>query len=159
MTTTPDGGSDFRGLSGQLTELPFTTISLSEDIHKRLVTARYAWLTTIASSGIPTPMLVWFRFDGKTLTVYSQPRAARITHVFQHPEVSLHLESDGTGSSLVIIGGTAAVTAEGVDPRDDREFWAKYHVEAEITGIGEAIQSFSSRITITPTTLWTTIPT
>ena len=51
------------------------------------------------------------------------------------------------------------VTAEGVDPRDDREFWAKYHVEAELLGLGEAISSHSVRITITPTTLLTTLST
>lgn len=155
---TADETLDFRGVSGHLTEKPFSAVAVSEGILKRLSTDRYAWLTTISRSGIPTPMLVWFRFDGKTVTVYSKPRADRVTHVFEHPEVSLHLESDGTGGGLVIIGGTAAVTAEGVDPRDDPEFWAKYHVEADITGMAQAISGHSSRITITPTTLWTTFP-
>lgn len=150
---------DQRGLSGQLTESAFTDTVVSDDIRKRLSIERYAWLTTVDRSGVPTPTLVWFRFDGKSVTVYSHPRAARVTHIFEHPQVSLHLESDGTGSSLVIAGGTAAVTAEGVDPREDREFWAKYHVEAEMTGLAEAIGTYSSRISITPTTLWTTIPT
>lgn len=154
----PGGGADFRGLAGQLIETPFTAVSVSEDIHKRLTTDRYAWLTTVAGSGIPAPTLVWFRFDGKAFTVYSHPQSARITHVFEHPGVSLHLESDGIGSSLVIVGGTAAVTAEGMDPREDEAFWAKYHVEAEVTGLTEAIGDYSARITITATTLWTTIP-
>lgn len=154
-----DDGLDFRGVAGQLTEKSFSTIDLAPDIAKRLTTERYAWLTTVAQSGMPTPMLVWFRFDGETVTVYSQPRATRVTHVFEHPEVSLHLESDGIGSSLVIVGGRAVVTAEGVDPRADDDFWAKYHVEAEISGVGDAIASYSTRITITPTQVWTTIPT
>ena len=51
------------------------------------------------------------------------------------------------------------MTAEGVDPRDDNEFWAKYHMEAEALGLGDAIASYSVRITITPTTLRTTFPT
>ncbi|HPY24085.1 MAG TPA: pyridoxamine 5'-phosphate oxidase family protein [Mycobacterium sp.] len=157
--TTPEGGPDFRGLSGQLIETPFTAARVSEDILKRLTTDRYAWLTTVAGTGIPTPTLVWFRFDGTSFTVYSHPNSARITHVFQHPGVSLHLESDGIGSSLVIVGGTAAVTAEGADPRKDEAFWAKYHVEAELTGLAEAVGHHSARITITPTTLWTTIAT
>lgn len=155
----PDGVLDCRGLAGHVTETDFTAATLSQEIVKRLNNARYAWLTTVAPTGIPAPMLVWFRFDGATVTVYSPPKANRVTHVFEHPEVSLHLDSDGVGSGLVIIGGKAAVTAEGVDPREDREFWAKYHVEADAVGLGAAIGSHSARITITPTTLWTTIPT
>ncbi len=150
---------DFRGLSGQLNEVQLADAALSDEVLKRLSTARYAWLTTVDRSGIPMPTLVWFRFDGRILTVYSHPRSTRITHVFEHPEVSLHLESDGVGSRLLIIGGTAAVTAEGVDPRDDHEFWAKYHVEAEVTGLADAIADYSSRITITPTVLRTTFAT
>lgn len=147
---------DFRGLAGQVTEKAIGPGDLSPGIIKKLKNARYAWLTTLAPTGIPAPMLVWFHFDGTHLTVYSQTRASRVTHVFEHPEVSLHLESDGMGSGLIVIGGRAAVTAEGVDPRADKDFWAKYHVEADAVGLNEAIASFSTRISITPTTLWTT---
>lgn len=150
---------DFRGAGGHVTEKPFAATDISEDVLKRLTTARYAWLTTVSKSGAPAPMLVWFRFDDQTLIVYSEPHAPRITHLSAHPQVSLHLESDGLGRRLLIVGGTAAVTAEAVDPREDREFWAKYHVEAESTGLTEAMAGYSSRITIVPTHLWTTLPT
>lgn len=150
--------TEFRGLAGQLVETPFAAANISEGILKRITTERYAWLTTVGGSGIPTPTLVWFRFDGKTFTVYSHPHSTRITHIFAHPGVSLHLESDGIGSGLVVVGGTASVTAEGADPRTDQVFWAKYHVEAELTGLTTAIEGHSTRITITPSTLWTTIP-
>ena len=125
---------------------------------KRLAIARYAWLTTVAPSGLPIPTLIWFYFDRSVITVYSQPNADRVTHLFQHPQVSLHLESDGIGSNVVIVGGHAAVSAEGADPRDDRDFWAKYHVEATSLNLQDGIASHSTRITMTPTTLWTTIP-
>ena len=154
-----DDELDFRGVGGHLTETPFSATDLTREITKKLQRDRYAWLTTVAPTGVPSPMLVWFGFDGTDFTVYTQPHASRVTQVFQHPEVSLHLESDGFGSGIVIIGGKAAVTAEGVDPRDDNEFWAKYHMEAEALGLGDAIASYSVRITITPTTLRTTFPT
>ena len=158
MNLTEDG-LDFRGAAGQTTEVPFSATTLSDEVDRKLRHARYAWLTTVAPTGVPAPMLVWFCFDGDKITVYSPVRAARITHVFQHPEVSLHLESDGLGSGIVVVGGKAAVTAEGVDPRDDRQFWTKYHVEADLLGLGETICTYSVRITITPTTLLTTLPT
>lgn len=149
---------DLRGSSGQVSETPFDADRLSTDVVKRLTGERYAWLTTVNGAGMPVPMLVWFHFDGSTLTVYSQPRAARVTHIFEHPAVSLHLESDGVGSDLVIVGGNAAVTAQWVDPRDDHRFWAKYHLEADLTGLSETIAKYSTRITITPATVWTTSP-
>lgn len=149
-------GFDFRGLAGQVTEKPFSEADLPSTISKKLKHDRYAWLTTVDPTGIPAPMLVWFTFDGTHLTVYSHPRTNRVTHIFEHPEVSLHLESEGFGSGLIIIGGRAAVTAEEVDPREDKHYWAKYHVEAEALGLTTAIASYSARITITPTTLWTT---
>lgn len=147
---------DPRGLAGQVSEKPFSTVDLPPRIHKKLKHDRYAWLTTVAPTGIPLPLLVWFGFDGTCLTVYTQPQTSRVTHVFQHPEVSLHLDSDGVGSGLVIVGGRAALTAEAFDPREDKAYWAKYHVEAEALGLTKLIASFSARITITPTTLWTT---
>ena len=149
---------DIRGVAGQVTEGPFSTADLSREISKKLTHDRYAWLTTVAPNGMPSPMLVWFRYDGTGLTVYSHPHSSRITHIVENPEVSLHLDSDGFGSGVVIVGGRAAVTAEGIDPRQDKEYWAKYHVEADALGLGEGIASHSARITITPTTLWTTLP-
>lgn len=147
---------DFRGLAGQVTEMPFSAAELPSKVRKKLKHDRYAWLTTIAPTGIPVPMLVWFAFDGTHLTVYSQPRTSRIAHIFEHPDVSLHLDSDGVGSGLVIVGGRAAVTAEAVDPREDKNYWTKYHLEADALGLATGIGSYSARITITPTTLWTT---
>lgn len=147
---------DFRGVAGQVTEHAFSPTDLPSDIIKKLKHERYAWLTTVAPNGIPVPMLVWFLFDGTELTVYSQPRTSRVTHVFEHPEVTLHLDSDGIGSGLLIVAGRAAVTAEGIDPRADDDYWGKYHVEAAALGLNDAIAAYSARITIKPTTLWTT---
>ena len=153
---TPEVEFDLRGLAGQVNERPFSAVDLPPKVGRKLTHDRYAWLTTVAPTGVPVPMLVWFGFDGTHLTVYTQPRTSRVMHVFDHPEVSLHLESDGLGSGLVIIGGRAALTAEAVDPREDKAYWAKYHVEAEALGLTTTIAAYSARITITPTTLWTT---
>jgi PPOX class probable F420-dependent enzyme len=150
---------DSRGVAGQVTEVPFRATDLSDEVTRKLKRERYAWLTTVGPTGVPAPMLTWFCFDGVNFTLYTPARASRVAHVFERPEVSLHLESDGIGGGVIAVGGRAAVTAEGVDPRDDREFWAKYHVEAELLGLGEAISSHSVRITITPTTLLTTLST
>lgn len=153
-----DNGLEFRGLAGRLTEEPFDAASLGTGIAARLTRDRHGWLTTVSSARTPVPMPVWFHFDGNRVIVYSQPSAKRMSHIVENPDVAMHLESDGLGGGIVIVGGTASVTADGVDPREDRGFWAKYHVEAEALGLTEAIASFSTRIAIVPTTIWTSLP-
>ena len=64
-----EGELDFRGLAGQVTEIPFNADDLSREITKKLTHTRYAWLTTVASTGMPAPALMWFYFDGATFTV------------------------------------------------------------------------------------------
>ena len=61
------------------------TIELTQEVSGRLESDRYAWLTTVAKSGQPVPRLVWFVFDGKELTVYSMPKAAKVAHIKAHP--------------------------------------------------------------------------
>ena len=155
--TSIDTELDSRGVAGHVTEMPFRATELSDQITRKLKRDRYAWLTTVAPNGIPAPMLTWFCFDGANFTLYSPARASRVAHVVDRPEVSLHLESDGIGGGIVAVSGRAVVTAEGVDPRNDREFWAKYHLEADLLGIGETISTHSVRITVTPMTLLTTL--
>lgn len=129
---------------------------LSQDVRQRLETEHCGWLTTISNSGQPVPKLVWFYFDGSDLTVYSHPHAAKVAHVFINPKVSLNLDSDGSGGGVVVIGGTARVTAELVDPREDRPYWDKFRDDAAAIGLTEAMADYSTRITITPTKVWTT---
>jgi len=61
------------------------TIELTQEVSGRLESDRYAWLTSVAKSGQPVPRLVWFVFDGKELTVYSMPNAAKVAHIKAHP--------------------------------------------------------------------------
>ncbi|MCW2688173.1 MAG: hypothetical protein JWR37_3063 [Mycobacterium sp.] len=98
---------------------------------------------------------MWFYFDGTDLTVYSVPTAAKVKHIRNHPQVSLNLDSDGNGGGIVVVGGTAAVDSEGVDPHDDGPYWAKYGDVVAKFGMDEAMAAYSTRIKITPTRVWT----
>jgi PPOX class probable F420-dependent enzyme len=132
------------------------TVELTQEVSARLESDHYGWLTTVAKSGQPVPRLVWFYFDGTDLTVYSVPTAAKITHIRNHPQVSLNLDSNGNGGGIVVIGGTAAIAADDVDPREDGPYWAKYSGDAANFGLTEAMAGYSTRIKITPTKVWTT---
>jgi PPOX class probable F420-dependent enzyme len=132
------------------------SVELTQEVSNRLISDDYGWLTTVAKSGQPVPRLIWFYFDGAKLTVYSMPQAAKVGHIKAHPEVSLNLDSDGNGGGIIVVGGVAVVDATDVDCRADEPYWAKYSELAEKFGLTEAMASYSTRLTITPTKVWTT---
>ena len=132
------------------------SVELTQEVSDRLISDHYGWLTTVAKSGQPVPRLIWFYFDGAKLTVYSMPQAAKVAHIKAHPQVSLNLDSDGNGGGIIVVGGVAAIDATGVDCRGDEPYWAKYSDDAAKFGLTEAMTSYSTRLVITPTKVWTT---
>lgn len=134
------------------------TAELTQEVSSRLDADHYGWLTTVAKSGQPVPRLVWFHFDGTELTVYSEPKAAKVSHVRNHPRVSLNLDSDGNGAGVVAVGGEARIDAEGVDCRDDEPYWNKYRESADQFGLTDAMGNYSTRIRIRVDKVWGTPP-
>lgn len=132
------------------------SIELSQEISSRLESDHYGWLTTVAKSGQPVPRLIWFYFDGTDLIVYTMPSAAKVAHIKARPQVSLNLDSDGNGGGIIVIGGTAAVDATDVDCRTDEPYWAKYQEASDKFGLTDSMGSYSTRLRITPTKVWTT---
>jgi PPOX class probable F420-dependent enzyme len=130
--------------------------SLTQDVVDRLNAEHYGWLTTVAKSGQPVPRLVWFYFDGSTLTVYTMPSAAKVAHITRHPQVSLNLDSDGNGGGIVVIGGEAVVDATDVDCREDQPYWAKYGEAADRFGLTDSMGSYSTRLRISIDKVWGT---
>ena len=77
-------------------------------------------------------------------------------HIRNHPRVSLSLDSDGNGSGIVVVGGVATVDAEGIDPREDGPYWAKYAEDAEKFGLTQALAGYGTRLRISVDKVWTT---
>ncbi|WNG83189.1 TIGR03667 family PPOX class F420-dependent oxidoreductase [Mycobacterium sp. ITM-2016-00316] len=132
------------------------TADLTPEIIERLRSDDYGWLTTVAKSGQPVPKLVWFFFDGTDIVVYTEPAAAKVRHIRNHPHVSLNLDSDGNGGGIIVIGGPARVDAEGVDLRTDTPYWAKYQAASDQFGLTDTMGNFSTRLRITIEKVWTT---
>lgn len=132
------------------------TSDLTPEIIDRLTSDSYGWLTTVAKSGQPVPKLVWFFFDGTDIVVYTEPGAAKVRHVRNHPQVSLNLDSDGNGGGIIVVGGPARVDAEGIDLREDAPYWAKYRQLSDQFGLTESMGNFSTRLRISIEKVWTT---
>ncbi|OBE97741.1 PPOX class F420-dependent oxidoreductase [Mycolicibacterium elephantis] len=133
------------------------TVEFTQEVSRRLESDNYGWLTTVAKSGQPVPRLVWFYFDGADITVYSEPGAAKVRHIRNHPRVSLHLDSDGQGSGIVAVGGTATVDAENTNPLQDERYQRKYREHAAGLGFTEEfLAAYSTRLRISIDKVWTT---
>lgn len=132
------------------------TADLTPEIVDRLNSDAYGWLTTVAKSGQPVPRLVWFFFDGTDIMVYTEPGAAKVRHIRNHPQVSLNLDSDGNGGGIIVVGGPARVDAEGIDLREDAPYWAKYREMSDRFGLTDSMGNFSTRLRIGIDKVWTT---
>jgi PPOX class probable F420-dependent enzyme len=79
-------------------------------VRRRLADEQVAWLTSVDADGVPQPNPVWFiLLDDGDVLVYNQPRARRLRHIRERPQVSLHLDSDGHGGDVVVLTGAAEV--------------------------------------------------
>jgi len=132
-------------------------VEFTQEVSSRLESDHSGWLTTVAKSGQPVPRLVWFYFDGKDVIVYSEPNAAKVRHVRNHPRVSLNLDSDGNGSGVVVVGGEATIDAENANPLNDERYRAKYGELAASLGFSEEfLSAYSLRLKISVDKVWTT---
>lgn len=133
------------------------TVEFPQEVSSRLQSDNYGWLTTVAKSGQPIPRLVWFYFDGTDIVVYSEPDAAKVRHIRNHPRVSLHLDSDGRGSGIIVVGGPATVDAENTNPLRDERYQKKYREHAASLGFTEEfLAAYSTRLKINIDKVWTT---
>ena len=130
-------------------------IELTQEVSERLSSDNYGWLTTVAKSGQPVPRLVWFYFDGTDVVVYSEPNAAKVRHIKNHPRVSLNLDSDGNGRGTVVVAGEARIDEVDADPIADEKYQAKYRDYAATMGMTEEFRAaFSTRLKISIGKVW-----
>lgn len=119
---------------------------------QRLRAERIAWLVTVGADGQPQPNPVWFLWDGSTILVYTQPRAAKLRHIAHQPRVALHLDTDPDGDNVVVVTGTAAVDSAAA-PADQHPQYVEKYREAmiEISGDPATMASdYSVPIRVTP---------
>lgn len=114
---------------------------LNARAERRLQDELIIWLTTVTPSGRPQTSPVWFLWDGETILVYSKAGTARTRNIEANPAVSLNLDGDGQGGSIVAIEGTANIDLDAPPPADIAEYAAKYR--AKIDAYGWTLESFA----------------
>jgi PPOX class probable F420-dependent enzyme len=125
-------------------------------VEGRLQTNLMAWLTTVAPSGRPQSVPVWFLVqDDDTILLYSRPGKAKLRNIPANPHVALGLDVTDIGRDVIRLEGTAAHVPDHPPAHEVAAYVSKY-VEriGAIFGTPEAFAgAFSEAILVTPTRL------
>lgn len=124
---------------------------------KKFIKQEYViWLTTIGSNLAPQPRPVWFIWDQDSFLIFSQPGAHKLKHIKQHPNVSLHFNSDKTADEDVIVyGGIAKIDTNSPPAHKVPVYLKKYNAGIEALGATpeQFSQEYSVAIRVTPTSV------
>src|SRR5215207_7677092 len=95
---------------------------------RKLLKREYVvWLTTVGSDLAPQPRPVWFICDKGSFLIFSQAHAHKLKHIQNHPNVSLHFNTDETGDKDVIVYvGRAEIDSKVPPAHKVRAYLKKY---------------------------------
>ena len=123
--------------------IDFTT-KLGVNASKRLQTEHLIWLTTTSLDGTPQPNPVWFHWDGKTISVCSQPNSHKLRNISRNPKVSVNFQANEEGGDVIVLTGDASIDKN--PPKPDPRFIEKYR-EA-IPKIGHTPESLAASYSV-----------
>jgi len=124
----------------------------------KLASDQIAWFASIRPDGRPHSVPVWFLWHEGTALIFSEERTQKIRNLRHDGHVVLTLESNGDGSDVVILDGTAAISGENATawlPRIGDTYGTKY--AGGIVGLGMDLSTMAAKfdqvIVFTPTKL------
>ena len=120
------------------------TSKLGARAAKRLQEDQIIWLTTVASDGTPQPNPVWFDWDGKTISVRSQPDSHKLRNISRNPKVSVNFQANQEGGDVIVLTGDA--TLDKNPPKPNPRYIEKYR-EA-IPEIGHTPESLAASYSV-----------
>ena len=129
------------------------TTNLGKRAAKRLQDEYVIWLTTVSRDGTPQPNPVWFYWDGKEFSIYSQPSAHKVDNIARNPKVSLSFHADSEGGDIVVLTGTASLDKH--PSQHNPKYLQKYRDHIPKIGLTpeSLAASYSVLIRVTPTKL------
>jgi PPOX class probable F420-dependent enzyme len=116
---------------------------ISPKVAQRLRRELVIWLTTVRADGMPQPTPVWFLWDGDTFLIYSKPNARKLRNIAHDSKVALNLNSDESGSQVVVITGEASLDQAAPPANRNPAYMRKYRegiAQIEMTPESMAIE-------------------
>jgi PPOX class probable F420-dependent enzyme len=123
------------------------------EAERRLLDDAVIWLTTVRADGQAQTSPVWFVWDGDSFLIYSIPTSPKVPNIATNHHVSLNLDGDGKGGSIVTIEGEATIDKAAKPVHEQSAYVAKYlelirAMGAEAESFGRA---YSTAIRVIPT--------
>ena len=112
------------------------------NVEDRLRSEPIMWMTTVSPGGRPQPSPIWFWWKGTEILMFSKDNTARLTNLAGNSSVSLNLDGDGQGGSVVVIEGTATIDRNHPPASDIPEYVEKY--QDFLDGYGWTATGFSA---------------
>ncbi len=123
---------------------------------QRLVEEPIAWLTTVSARGVPSTAPVWFFLEeDDTISFTSKDPSVRVRNLRANDRVTLHLEGDGDGDMIVVLGGTARIDHAAPPISSHRAYIAKYQSYLDRYGWTPTwfAENYPTRISMTITSI------
>ena len=98
---------------------------ISVEVARRLDQDLILWITSVRADGQPQSAPVWYVREGDEIWIWSM-EGQRITNLGQNPKVSVHLNDDGRGDSIVTIEGEATIERSAGPGSAHAEFARRY---------------------------------
>ena len=117
-----------------------------QQAQKRLELEQVIWLITADSKNYPQPRPVWFHWDGETVLIFSQAKAAKLRHIRINPHVALNFNSTADGSDVTVLLGEASILDEQVNAQRMSDYLDKYR--QGIKDIGMTPESFQADFSV-----------
>jgi PPOX class probable F420-dependent enzyme len=108
-------------------------VSPSDQVTARLQEEIIIWLTTVDPKGQPQTSPVWYWWDGEEFWVYSL-ESARVRNIELSPLVSLNLDGDGEGGTILSIEGTGLIDRGAPAAKDRPEYRSRYQRKVDEYG-------------------------
>jgi len=115
---------------------------------KRFIDKEYfIWFTTVGADLTPQPRPVWFIWDKDSFLIFSKPDAYKVGHVKEHPNVSLHFNTDDKADKdVVVLLGKAEIDTKVPSPHEIPAYLEKY--KTGIKDLDMTLESFSDEYSL-----------
>lgn len=130
-----------------------TSTEFGKRAERRLKSEPVIWLTTVRKDNVPQPVPVWFLWEGESILIFTQPGTQKIRNLENISKASLHLDSDGRGSDIVVLEGEAQLLDRDLSATQVDAYIEKYKESIKSLGMTPEgfAQSYSVPIRFTPT--------
>jgi PPOX class probable F420-dependent enzyme len=126
--------------------IDFTT-EFGQKVMRHIDAEYFIWFTTVSTDLTPQPRPVWFIWQEDSFLIFSKPGAFKVAHVKEHPNVSLHFNTDEKADEDVIVFvGVAEIDASAPPAYEVPAYVEKY--KGGMAELGSTPEKFSREYSV-----------